>query len=293
MNMDFDSISHSFISQQIRDHSRKDIYLQSLYENASAYSSSGHADNDFLPQLFSRQKSQFHSRLFELSLYNLLTINDIKLLPANQGPDFKFKLHNKTIWIEATSPTPSGIPEQDSQSPVRHFYHQECLLRITSAFKDKSEKFKLYIDQDIVSSDDVCIIAIDSGQLDGFGSGISQMPFVVEATYPVGPYAIHFDILTGKKTDSGHTFQDKIAKKHTSSNIYKDNFFTTDHCHISACLGAYSQTAGIYNVCMVHNAHALNILHPNILPYDSEYVASCTQDILSLKNLIQPKMPMG
>lgn len=267
--MDHKLLHSSFIFNKIKNPSLQPLYINSLCEQAQAFTDSGLADNDFLQQLFSPHRHTFHSRMFELSIFQFLIINNCKLLNKNHGPDFRMNYLDKTIWTEAISPTPTGLPSPTDEQGVHHFHHQECLLRITSAFKDKSDKFRHYIANNIVSDSDICIIAIDSGQLGWFGNGISQMPFVVEATYPVGPYAITFDKYTGKQIDSGHTYQNKIHKNTTNSEIPKDYFFSTDHDHISAILGAHCQFTGLSNICLVHNMNAKNMLPDHYFPCHS------------------------
>jgi len=152
-------------------------------------------------QLTNDSDEQFWQRLWELQLGSYLFRLGHKPYSPKTGPDFRFEVEDLTVWFEAISPSPRGIPEAWFQFPsggkgtTYDTPNSEMLLRWTSAFENKRTKFESYAAQGITSPRDACVIAVNGGQLSGFWQtphGITQMPWCVEVVFPVGPLQAEF-----------------------------------------------------------------------------------------------------
>lgn len=192
-------------------------------------------------QLINDDDEQFWQRLWELQLGSYLLRLGYKPFSPKIGPDFRFELEGLTVWIEATSPTPRGIPPAWLQFPsggtgtTYETPNTEMLLRWTSAFENKRSKFESYAAQHIISPGEACVIAINGGQLSGFWQtphGISQMPWCVEVVFPVGPLQVKF--FRGRdETEWGHVERHEIFNKN-GADIKLYPFITPECSGISA-----------------------------------------------------------
>lgn len=122
------------------------------------------------------------------------------------GPDFRFEHDGLTMWVEAISPEPKGLPEHWMTAPkadefkVGNFPHNEILLRWTAALKEKWQKLQDYHQKKIIKENDAYVIAVNGCQLGALpvNHGITRYPFAIEAVYPVGPLAYELDRATGR-----------------------------------------------------------------------------------------------
>lgn len=197
--------------------------------------------NHVVSQLINNDDEQFWQRLWELRLGSHLLRLGYKPYSPKTGPDFRFEVGGLTVWIEAISPTPRGIPSAWFQFPSdgkRTTYdtpNTEMLLRWTSAFRSKRSKFESYAAQNIIASGEACVIAVNGGQLSGFWRtphGISQMPWCVEVAFPVGPLQAEF--FRGRDdTKWGHVERHKVPNKN-GAEIELYPFITPECSGISA-----------------------------------------------------------
>jgi hypothetical protein len=152
-------------------------------------------------QLTNTNDEQFRQRLWELQLGSHLRRLGFETRSPKKGPDFGFDADGLTVWVECIAPAPRGIPDEWFSPPsagVGTSYatpNDQMLLRWTSAFWDKSRRFKSYATDGTTSPNDACVIAINGGQLSGFWPtpvGISQKPWAVEVVFGVGPLQVEF-----------------------------------------------------------------------------------------------------
>jgi len=270
-------------------------YLEELQSRVACYKSEGLADRHYEQSLYGDSKDVFFSRLWELNLAERLWESGHKLSSMDKGPDFLSVINGRNIWFEAISPCPMGLPE-DYIEPFKYGDSMRCgdvpfngiLLRITSSIREKSIKFSRYISDGIVGDNDVCVIAVDTTKLGIFGdTGVSQLPFIVEATYPVGPLQISIDIRTGTAVDSGLSFRPSLNKQtvHGHSPVQTDSFLTGLYPHISAVIGSYGAIQRPY-LSLVHNLTSTNPMPVGMLKVDQEFVPSQTEESFSLTNVV-------
>jgi type I restriction enzyme S subunit len=89
------------------------------------------------------------------------------------------------------------------------------LLRWTSKLADKRKKHVDDIACARVDAEHPFIIALNSVRLSRYTeeNGISQWPFAVEATFPIGPLAVPVDRETGKMGEAYQSLRFSIAKR--------------------------------------------------------------------------------
>ena len=172
---------------RLRDHYRDDLLLP--------YFESGFRAS-LIEEIESDDEHKVWSFAWEAMLFSRLRAEGYHLRPTSnasgqQGPDFRIEYHDKTIWIEATVPEPIDIRSIQLQCPMR-----QMLLRCTNAVLTKRNQIKSHISKGIIGPNDCTVIAISTAQLSRWdidGNGISQLPMIVEAVFPVGPLADPID----------------------------------------------------------------------------------------------------
>ena len=137
-----------------------------------------------------------HARLWEMMLAMVLKSEGYELKSTDHGPDFVIEKEVKRVFIEAVCPGPGDESNPNSVPPIVHGAPiaqevpvPQIVLRIRSALEDKKQKYKNYIEQGIVSSDDCCVIALSSSKL----SPRAKLwpPTIMRATHGLGnPYVI-------------------------------------------------------------------------------------------------------
>jgi hypothetical protein len=188
-----------------------------------AYKDSGLAEEKLFGEIFSSSQKCDEGKLWE-NLWEAMIYRHLSNLKhpfakpkikrnGKSGPDFCISHESQNIWIEATSLNPGpNFPSEwldAAEGQARSMPHEAILLRWTSALIDKNKQCNGWIRDKIIPDNEPYVIAINSSRLSWWPSedrGISQLPWAVEAVYPVGPLAIsngsiqHSARLSVKKT---------------------------------------------------------------------------------------------
>jgi type I restriction enzyme S subunit len=198
---------------------------------------------------------------------------------GQRGPDLGIVHEGRTIWIEAIVPSPEGIPPDYLRPPepgefkTGSFPHREILLRWTSALRDKRAKFQGYVEDAVIADTECTVIAINGCRTTGGyqDNGITQLPFVVEAVFPVGPLAVRVDRNDGRVVgDAYHTSRYTIEKPNGAA-VPTDSFLNPEYANISAVLGCgrANMRYGL-PLSVVHNPLATVPLPQDFLSVDKE-----------------------
>ncbi len=271
-------------------------------------------DTKFDQDFTDGQDDHFYSYLWEMLLASHFKNIGLDISSADEGPDFRIDRSGQTIWIEAICPSPSGLPDdwlresRPSEVRVWSLPHEEMLLRWTAALKEKKEKLTGRLEHDritgeevvrpgyaakgIVGRNDPYVIAVSSCRLGRFETdshvGISQLPFAVEAVFPVGPLEVVINRETMETVDTRHGHRLFISKP-SGAEVPTDSFLNPDYAGVSAILGS---PAGLNAACgsktpiaVVHNPLAITRLPVGILGADEEYVAEDKGDYYELRDL--------
>lgn len=262
---------------------------QHLRPMIDAFASSDAADHNYIDELASGDEGQFWSRVWEAMLYWRFHQLGWKVSGAGAGPDFHVETPEGLVLVEATVPSPDGIPADYltfQPGVVKAFPHEQILLRWTSKLADKRNKHVEDIAKGRASTETPFVIAINSCRLSYMPeeNGISQWPFAVEATFPIGPIAVPVDPQTGAFGKAYQSLRFSVAKK-PGVDIPTGNFLDPEYACVSALIGCaacfaddttLAKFAGQPPFFVVHNPLATNSLPLNWLPNSVEFAA--TQD---------------
>ena len=268
-------------------------------------------DKKFDKDFTDGRDEHFYGYLWEMLLADHLHNLGFKLSSSDVGPDFLLDIDGCRVWIEATCPSPSGIPDYWLSPPsieeipaVNSFPHEAITLRWTSAIADKKQKldgFKAdervgegYLKKGLVELHEPYIIALSSCRLGSIPllltNGISQLPFAVEAVFPVGPLQVTINTDTGQMVNIGPSLRASIKKPSNDAEVPTDSFLHHGYKHVSAVIGS---NAGVNAACgdkstliVVHNPLAVNPAPVGVWGADQEYIAEDKVDHYELRNIL-------
>ena len=133
--------------------------FDALYQKYRPY-----ADRHFLTEV----KKKFHQRTWEMYLGCVLLDRGINFASKDHGPDFLIEHRGKKIWIECIAcekgNNPDSVPDIIPNS-VQSVQFDSMLMRISSALREKHKKYKKYLSDGTITSDDQFVIAVNSGEL--------------------------------------------------------------------------------------------------------------------------------
>jgi hypothetical protein len=212
------------------------------------------------------------------------------------GPDFGVLHEGKTIWIEAVTPAPEGIPPDYLTPPKKgevksvSIPYEQMLLRWTSALKYKRDRLQRYLKRGIIAETDYTIVAVNACRLSDFAwndLGISQMPFAVEATFPVGPIAVPITV-DGEITGEAIRTTRRSIQKPNGSHVPTDNFLDPRYGNISAIMGCNQKDMlRDLSLTVVHNPLASVPLPRGMLGASKEFFADDHGDHYVLRPLTE------
>ena len=266
---------YNFIDQRWPRHKRSRAYVLDTWER---FNQQGLAKGNFVSDLISGEDSKLFQRLWEMVLARHMIEQGFELQSNDPGPDFSFDLDGKKVWIEATAPEPIGLPEKWLKDEGVN-RDEQILLRWTNALSVKKKKFSEYRDKGIVQNNDVCVIAITGHLLGDELRGISQLPWVVEAVFPIGPLAVAINKRTNER-NAPYTSERWTVRKLNRTDVPTDSFLRQENHYISAVVGCSHCWKGLsrYEMSIVHNPFADNRFPPKQFGADLEYVCESGED---------------
>jgi hypothetical protein len=267
---------------RLRAHYRDDLLLP--------YFESGFAPPSLIEEIESDDEHKVWSFAWEAILFSRLRADGYHLRPTSkasgqQGPDFRIEHHDKTIWIEATVPEPIGIPTDTLEVP-----HEQMLLRCTNAVLTKRNKIEGHISKGIIGPNDCTVIAISTAQLSRWdidGNGISQLPMIVEAVFPVGPLAVSIGP-KGKLEGPAHRIFRFEIPKGDGKTIPTWAFLHEHFANVSAVIQGYQKHLIDRTLALttVHNLLAANRRLPlGLFGRAQEFVATPDGDSYLLRDV--------
>ncbi len=260
-----------------------------FHELLMAYHGSRLAPPHILKELATGDDGKFWAHIWEALLYDHLSKLGFEFRSGGvtksgqRGPDFGIMYDDRTIWIEAVTPSPQGIATEHLTAPqngefkVLSVPHEQMLLRWTSALRDKQDKLATYLKEEVISPKDCTVIAINGRRLsywEPFDVGISQLPFAFEAVFPVGPIAVPIRREDRTAGAAAHTMRFSIRKPN-GADVPTANFLDPAYANVGAVLGCTqgSLLNGGLSLSVVHNPLAAEPVPVGILGATKEYVA--------------------
>lgn len=281
----------SFFERHLCDRPIYRRYLLDIWQN---YLEQNLPSDHFVKELTSGNRARLFQRAWEMMLARHLAALGYRLTSPAHGPDFKFDCDGRTVWVEAVSPEPKGLPESWLQGTenVIPFPHNEILLRWTAAIKEKWCKLKKYQKAGIVRDADAYVIAVNGCQLgpQSLNHGISRLPFAVEAVYCAGPLAIPIDPQTGRLGETFVTLRNTIETANSflvPTSIFLDQDYRGISAVIACSMDRSEKTVLPFDV--IHNYFASVRVPERILSSaGEEWVAEltdCAGEEISLRRL--------
>ena len=280
-------------------HNRIAVALQKLFPNNNVapnhfgelltqYAESGLSPPHLVAEIETGDEGKLWSYLWEAMLYRHLrsmgyALRNSVRAAGQHGPDFCVDHQGRTIWIEATVPSPEGIPVDWLEPPRKDKYRlktkpdQQRVLRCTSAIVAKQKKFAEYRTKGIVGANDCMVIAVNICRLSDWdfdGNGISQLPLMMEAVFHIGP--LGFPITREGKLDGPAQHLPRFAvAKASGSEIQTANFLDPQFANVSAVIQGHQKDmlANALFLSTVHNPLANNPLPISLFGSCKEFVA--------------------
>ncbi len=250
--------------------------LDEMYERASAY-----LDGNFRDQFVRATNDRF----FELRLADALLDHGFELEIAAAGrPDFATRLPDgRHLWLEAVGLS-WGRPDNPDRAPALREGFQaapvrQALLRMTSALKEKRDRFRNYLKAGVVGAEDVCVIAMSSGGLYPHAEGVG-LPRIVSAVLPFGDEKITIDRATGEVVEITHERKEALTKANGSA-VPTTAFETPEEygqisavLHDTAHLGTWRGDLQPKRWVTVHNPTAKVPLPDDLFGWGARYRAA-------------------
>lgn len=186
------------------------------------------APRDFTIKL--QEEGCFHQRWWEMycgvGLKNIG--HEVRTSLEENGPDFSFEHNDIWYYIEATAPKCGIGCDQlpDLKMGVNNLPENEFLLRITQAITEKLSQFNKYLDKQLVSKNDILIVAISSCNLSQYAE-LMDYPVIAPLKVLKGFGNVAINIINGK---TGIAAREKIIKK--SGFPVDVNFFSREDMRI-------------------------------------------------------------
>ena len=269
-------------------------------ELLAQYAKSNLSPPHLVTEIETLDEGKIWSYLWEAMLYRHLSSTGYELrnsvtAAGQNGPDFCVKCQGRTIWIEATVPSPEGIaadwlePPCKGEIKVKTKPDQPRVLRCTSAIAAKQKKFAEYRAKGIIGASDCAVIAVNICRLSDWdvdGNGISQLPLVLEAVFPIGPLGV--PITREGKQDGPAQHMPRFAlKKVNGSEIQTANFLDPRFANVSAVVQGHQKDMFKRDLVLstVHNPLTSNPLPTSLFGTRKEFVAEERGDEYQIKNV--------
>lgn len=269
IQVQYSDLDPDYVASGCSNERRK--YYDSMWKQFRKY-----ADRNFLSQI----KISFRERIWEMFVGVVLLQHGYDIENLGKGPDF---FVNSSFYLECISVSKG---DERSQFKVPEFKYNQAnwisetpiLLRITSAIKEKYEKYKNnWKGKDWFDQSMPFIIALNTSDLNILGSWEDNVPYIAKVLYGIGPLVYQLPVGPGTDFEQGKTFwkyREEIKKG--DSDIQSTIFLTADHSEISGIL--YSESRLIMsplngdNFLLLKNDLARNPLPEKVLDFTQRFI---------------------
>lgn len=208
------------------------------------------------PNFKEKVKQEFIQCTWEMYLACTFLDNGFTLQKKERarGPDICLIVDNKKIWIEATVPTVGTSDDKvnfsdrpDKIFKLHNYEEEKILLRLTNALSNKYGKYKKYLEDGIINSEEPYIIAINAVKVGAMSieksgctsliapanvakafQAASTLPLILKCLYCIGVPVITNNKLVFKRRET--------IPKRSGSEISQDFFENSEYSGISAVL---------------------------------------------------------
>ena len=229
------------------------------------------------------------ARLWEMMVAKILKFEGTNPTSTDHGPDFVVQKDGKRVFIEAICPgpgderNPNSVPPMVYGTPIaQEVPVAQIVLRIRGALEEKKRKYTQYLEDGIVSENDVCIIAVSSTKL-GPRANLWP-PAIMRATHGLGNRYVVFGRSEGV-VDEGSQSCESIPKVN-GEEIDTRFFLGEENRLVSAVLysdcSLFSLVFDLFDESMIiHNPNARMPLQPGFFKRIKEIWTICCYNDLA------------
>jgi len=254
-------------------------FFQKLYKK---YVELNYEENNFLDGI----KKQWYPRVWELYFtIELMELGFDISCPKGNAPDVKIQNGNQIIWIEcATLSRGNNAVKEYDNCLLNTLYDEDYILRITSTIASKYKQIQSHIKSGIIGSDDIVLIAINSGELTLTEIAQIDFPLIQTALYGIGSITYSF---TTKEVSN----QSRLNIENHNNRKIKTNYFTTDeYKNISGIIFSNWKSTEIKKNLsesfeLTHNLFAKNKLQEVFFKIGTEYMEYINGNLGKFKKL--------
>ncbi|QFU21286.1 hypothetical protein FM038_003405 [Shewanella eurypsychrophilus] len=241
-----------------------------------------YADSKFLSQL----QKHFGGGCWEMLLTKKILEQGLTISSKDDGPDICTTIQNKNVFIEAICTKRGEQHNQVNALPpsdkLQSLKEDPISLRLTSAFRTKNDAFKKYLNEGIVTLNDILIIAINAGDVPDGHIENSQCPRMVQLAYAIGDAIFIYNDESSEVVSSYQRREQMINAK--GSPINTNLFLDTDNSHISAILYTSENIFNSKEYYLVLNPNAKVPLPAGSIHGVREFNLNTHEDILNWKD---------
>jgi hypothetical protein len=262
------------------------------------FNNCGFAQGEFNNGICSEDDATFCQYYWEMLLANQLTTQGLAPQRPSKGPDFRIESGGRTVWVEATAPTPGTGPDQIPDrfvDPIAFIREQrriipdytteafsppteQYILRWTTRIKNKWQKWVTYLAEGTVSASDAYVIAINACNL-GFAGlhAVEQYEVALRSVFPFGDIKTTWSIVTREIVDVARehkSFVPKCNEKHVQTDMFLDEAYSS----ISAIIATNTSPLIVpygrpyFEFAVIHNPLATVKLDVGLLGANVEFV---------------------
>jgi hypothetical protein len=240
----------------------------------------------------------FCQHYWEMLLADHLLSLGFVLQRPSKGPDFRIQLGERTIWVEATAPTPGTgadrVPDRlvdpiaftkrqreldPDYVPEAYSVPKELLiLRWTHAIREKWRRWSAYLADGIVNEADNYVIAVNGCNLGFAGLHTTEAyEIALRAVFPFGDIKAKWNIETGEIVEISReyrSFVQKINNADVPTNVFLDKQYSSISALIATNTSPLSVPLGRahFGFGVIHNPLAEARLDVGVLHADEEFV---------------------
>jgi hypothetical protein len=254
-------------------------FFQKLYNK---YVELNYEENNFLDGI----KKQWHPRVWELYFtIKLMELGFDINCPKGNAPDVKIQNDNQIIWIEcATLSKGNGAVKECDDDVLHTFNDEDYILRITSTITSKYKQIENHRESGVIGSEDIVLIAMNTGELDLTEIAQMDFPLIQKALYGIGSMTYNF---TTKEVSNQH----RLNVKKSNNVKIKTNYFATDEYeNISGIIFSDWKSTEISKKLtegfeLTHNLYAKNKLREGFFKIGCEYMPYINDNLGEFKKL--------
>lgn len=212
-------------------------YCEHLWSRFYPYADDGFAE-DFAVHL--------HQRFWEMYLGATLLDAGHQITAPKPGPDFRLRLGDRTVWIEAVAATPGdpgrpdSVPRYEPKEGViegHYVPHDQIVLRCTAAIAAKFPvQYNRHVQMGLIGPADCYVVAVNHAEAYHWAE-VGMPPYMLRAVLGLGSPFVTIDRTSGELAGSGIEYRGRVSKANGSA-VATSLFLSEESSPVSAVIGS-------------------------------------------------------